>query len=228
MRGLARNNNIYLADSAVAVYYDDLLSSSTFLVGRDDLFIDQVEVLLGPQGTLYGRNAIGGLINTISKRPSDHFNGEVRFAYGSYDYSKIEGTITGPITDKLAFRLSGYFLNQTKGYFTNVAPGGKSEGDVRKDPYGDFQLEYKDDSNDFWLDVNGASAIHDRGGPGALLGTPITGPYEGAQVGSGALTFNPNFPFSGGGRPRPAVALVPGPTHHPAADRIHRFVDDEA
>ena len=52
MRGLARNNNIYLSDSAVAVYYDDFFSNSTFLVGRDDMLIDQVEVLLGPQGTL--------------------------------------------------------------------------------------------------------------------------------------------------------------------------------
>jgi len=49
IRGLARNNNIYLSDSAVAVYYDDFYSNSTFLVGRDDMLIDQVEVLLGPQ-----------------------------------------------------------------------------------------------------------------------------------------------------------------------------------
>ena len=67
MRGLARNNNIYLSNSAVAIYYDDFYSTSTFLVGRDDMLIDQMEILLGPQGTLYGRNAIGGLINTISK-----------------------------------------------------------------------------------------------------------------------------------------------------------------
>ncbi|HXV01003.1 MAG TPA: Plug domain-containing protein, partial [Caulobacteraceae bacterium] len=47
MRGLARNNNIYLSDSSVAVYYDDVFSNSTFFVGRDDMLIDQVEILIG-------------------------------------------------------------------------------------------------------------------------------------------------------------------------------------
>src|SRR5580704_14664096 len=130
MRGLARNNNIYLSDSAVAVYYDDFFSNSTFLVGRDDMLIDQVEVLLGPQGTLYGRNAVGGLINTISKRPSEDFGGEIRVIGGNFGYSKIEGTVTGPTPiDGLTYRLSFYDLNQTQGYFKNLT--GPTEGDVR-------------------------------------------------------------------------------------------------
>jgi len=54
IRGLARNNNIYLSDSAVAVYLDDFYTNSTFLVGRDDMLIDQVEVLLGPQSVISG------------------------------------------------------------------------------------------------------------------------------------------------------------------------------
>ncbi len=66
MRGVARNNNIYTSDSAVAVYLDDFYSNSTFFISRDDMLIDRVEIDLGPQGTLYGRNAIGGLINTTS------------------------------------------------------------------------------------------------------------------------------------------------------------------
>lgn len=141
MRGLARNNNIYLSDSAVAVYYDDFFSNSTFLVGRDDMLIDQVEVLLGPQGTLYGRNAVGGLINTISKHPSEDFGGEVRAIIGNYGYTKIEGTITGPVSgiSGLTYRVSAYDLNQTKGYFRNLT--GPTEGDVRHDPYVDVMLE---------------------------------------------------------------------------------------
>jgi iron complex outermembrane receptor protein len=143
MRGLSRNNNTYTIDSAVAIYYDDFFAQTTFLVGRDDMLIDQVEILLGPQGTLYGRNAIGGLINTLSKRPTDVWSGEVREIAGNYGYNKIEGTISGPIIDNLTFRASFYDLNQTKGYFTNLVPGTPSEGDVRHDPYADLQFEYK-------------------------------------------------------------------------------------
>jgi iron complex outermembrane receptor protein len=169
MRGISRNNNVYTSDSAVAIYYDDFYSNSTFLVGRDDMLIDQVEILLGPQGTLYGRNAIGGLINTLSKRPTDVWSGEVREIAGNYGYNKIEGTISGPIIDNLTFRASFYDLNQTKGYFTNLVPGTPSEGDVRHDPYADLQFEYKTDKDDLWLDMNALTFNNDRGGPGGLL-----------------------------------------------------------
>src|ERR1700722_12065468 len=96
MRGLARLSNTLSADSSVAVYNDDLYSTSTFLVGLDDLFISQIEIERGPQGTLYGRNAIGGLINTTSRRPTDDFSGEFRAEYGNYDHSNFEGTVSGP------------------------------------------------------------------------------------------------------------------------------------
>jgi len=224
IRGLARNNNIYLSDSAVAVYYDDFFSNSTFLVGRDDMLIDQVEILLGPQGTLYGRNAVGGLINTISKRPTNDLTGEVRAIAGNFGYTKFEGTISGPIPliDGLTFRLSGYDLNQSKGYFTNVA-GGPTEGDVRHDPYVDLQLQYKDDKNDIWLDSYVLGFNHDRGGPGSLLGTPETGPYDGAEATGGQLVFNPNFPFSGHAVPGSVVGQVPGLTNNPALNNIRDF-----
>jgi iron complex outermembrane recepter protein len=242
MRGLARNNNIYLSDSAVAVYDDDLFTNSTFLVGRDDLFIDQVEVLLGPQGTLYGRNAIGGLINTLSKRPSDTFGGEVRVAEGNYAYTKVEGTVTGPIplpgVDGLSFRLDAYFLNQDDGYFTNLH-GGPSEGDVRHDPYGQLQLQYKNQDNDIWLSMYDLTFNNDRGGPGSLLGTPTSGPYNGALVGSGELFFNPNFGVLPGVGATSAVGgvatgpvlgsvtgLVPGLTNNPAQQNIRTFAHD--
>ncbi|HLK25043.1 MAG TPA: TonB-dependent receptor plug domain-containing protein, partial [Caulobacteraceae bacterium] len=142
MRGLSRNNNIYTSDSAVAVYDNDAFTNSTFLAGRDDMFVDQVEVLLGPQGTLYGRNSVGGLINVQSRRPSNDWTGEIREIYGSYSYNKIEGTISGPLPiDGLKFRLSAFDLNQNDGYFKNLA-GLHSTGDVRHDPYVELQLQY--------------------------------------------------------------------------------------
>src|SRR5579859_2611695 len=223
MRGLARNNNIYLSDSAVAVYYDDFFSNSTFLVGRDDMLIDQVEVLLGPQGTLYGRNAVGGLINTLSKRPQEDFGGEVRLIAGNYGYTKIEGTVTGPVpgVNGLTYRLSAYDLNQTKGYFKNLT--GPTEGDVRHDPYFDAMLEYKNDKNDIWLDAYTLWFNNDRGGPGGLLGIPTSGHYDTSETQPGQLVFNPNFPFGGGAVPGSVVGIPAGLTDNPALKNIRTF-----
>ena len=223
MRGLARNNNVYLSDSAVAVYYDDFFSQSTFLVGRDDMLIDQVEVLLGPQGTLYGRNAVGGLINTISKRPSDELSGEARVVVGNYGYSKVEATITGPLGGGWSFRASGVDLNQYQGYFKNLA-GGPSEGDVRHDPYGDFQLQYKGDKNELWLDAYVLGFNNDRGGPGGLLAIPTSGHYDTAITTQGNLTFNPNAPYNPANVvPGSVVGMIPGSTDNPALKNIRTF-----
>jgi iron complex outermembrane receptor protein len=208
IRGLARSTNIYLADSSVAVYYDDFYSNSTFLVGRDDMLIDQVEVLVGPQGTLYGRNAIGGLINTISKRPTDELSGEVRADVGNYGAYKLEGTVSGPIAPHLDFRLSGYYDVQNQGWLQNVVPGAPSEGGVKHDPYGDFQLEYKNDNDDLWFDTYVVGFNGDRGGPGSLLGTPTAGSYGTALTTYGQLVFNPNFPYGGGAVPGSVVGQI--------------------
>ncbi len=227
MRGLARNNNIYLSDSAVAVYLDDFFSNSTFLVGRDDMLIDQVEVLLGPQGTLYGRNAVGGLINTISKRPSEDFGGEVRAVVGNFGYSKTEATITGPVAgiDGLTYRLSYYDLNQNQGYFRNLT--GPSEGDVRHDPYVDAQLQYKNDKNEIWFDAYTLWFDNDRGGPGGLLGIPTAGHYDTSETQPGQLVFNPNFPFGGGAVPGSVVGIPTGLTDNPALTNIRTFAHSQ-
>ncbi len=197
IRGLSRDTNQYTADSSVAVYYDDFFSNSTFLVGRDDMLVDQVLVLLGPQGTLYGRNSIGGLINTVSKRPTSDWSGEVRVTSGNYDYEKVEGTISGPILPNLSFRLSGYYDSQSQGYLKNIVPGEPSEGGVRHDPYGDFQLQYKGDRDEIWLDTYVVGFNGDRGGPGSLLGNPTEGDYGTAPTTYGQQTFNPNYAYSG-------------------------------
>jgi iron complex outermembrane receptor protein len=208
MRGLSRATNIYAQDSSVAVYYDDFFSNSTYLVGRDDMLIDQVEILLGPQGTLYGRNSIGGLINTISKRPTDELSGEARAIIGNYGYTKFEYTISGPIAPHLDFRLSMYDENQTQGWLNNVAPGQPSEGGVKHDPYADVQLQYKTDKDEIWIDAYSVGFNGDRGGPGSLLATPTAGSYGTALTGTNQIAFNPNFPYGGGAVPGSVVGQV--------------------
>src|SRR5262249_5635461 len=68
LRGIGRLTNSFGADPGVANYNDGIYTAFAVFAGKDPMLIDRVEVLRGPQGTLYGRNAIGGAINTISKR----------------------------------------------------------------------------------------------------------------------------------------------------------------
>lgn len=220
IRGVARDTNSYLTDSGVAIYNDDLYSTTTFLAGRDDMLIDQVSVQLGPQGTLYGRNAIGGLINTISKKPTRTLTGEFRVEAGNYGYNKVEGTISGPLTDNLSFRVSGYNVEQDQGYFKNLSGG--TLGGVRHDPYGDFQLQYKGARDDIWLDAYTFSFNGDRSSPGALIGTPTTGSYETSLLGPSELFYNPNFPYSGGAVPGSVVGAIPGYTDNPTNRNIRQ------
>src|SRR3954452_13220159 len=107
LRGVGRLTNVQAADPGVATYSDGVYTSSTVEAGKTPIFVDRCEVLRGPQGTLYGRNSIGGAINVISKRPTEDPYGEVRATIGNYGRTLFEGAISGPITEGLQFRLAG-------------------------------------------------------------------------------------------------------------------------
>lgn len=116
-------------ESSVAVFIDGVYRSRTG-VGLNELGeIERVEVLRGPQGTLFGRNASAGLINIVSKKPAFEFGGGGEVTYGNYDLWRFAGGITGPITDTLAFRLDGVAV-QRDGFYRNITQGGDSESKV--------------------------------------------------------------------------------------------------
>ena len=116
-------------ESSVAVFIDGVYRSRTG-VGLNELGeIDRVEVLRGPQGTLFGRNASAGLINIITRGPEFKFGGNAEGTYGNYDQKRLALGLTGPITDTLAFRVDGVYVNRD-GFYKNVTQGGGSEGRV--------------------------------------------------------------------------------------------------
>ncbi|HXH00082.1 MAG TPA: TonB-dependent receptor [Sphingomicrobium sp.] len=104
-------------ESSVAVFIDGVYRSRSG-IGLNELGeIDRIEVLRGPQGTLFGRNASAGLINIISKKPSFVFGGHGELTVGNYDLRRLAGGITGPITDTLAFRLDAVGVKRDGFYY---------------------------------------------------------------------------------------------------------------
>jgi iron complex outermembrane receptor protein len=82
--------------------------------------VSRVEVDAGPQGGLYGRDAVGGAINVVYNTPQPTPGGYLTAAYGRYNYSEVQGAINMPIDDKLAVRLTGWNFNQTQGELYNA------------------------------------------------------------------------------------------------------------
>jgi outer membrane receptor protein involved in Fe transport len=111
-------------ESSVGLFIDGVYRSRTG-VGLSELGeIERVEVLRGPQGTLFGRNSTAGLINIVTKGPSlsDGFSGNFSGTYGNYNYARLDGAVNLPLGDTAAARIDAVW-QQRDGFIENVTPG---------------------------------------------------------------------------------------------------------
>ncbi|MBL8771953.1 MAG: TonB-dependent receptor [Phenylobacterium sp.] len=128
LRGIGRFSNNRSTEGGLAMYNDGFYTSSVTAFAQSTLFLERTEVLRGPQGTLYGKNAIGGALNIISKRPTDDFYAEARGSYGNYDSKALEAAVSGPLFAGIRGRLAGSWGNIGKGVFENLNPAVPDEG----------------------------------------------------------------------------------------------------
>jgi outer membrane receptor protein involved in Fe transport len=115
IRGVGRNFRALGGDPGVATYYNGVYSPDFGIASSENALYDlaRVEVLRGPQGTLYGRNSIGGALNYVTRAPTFEWSGEVRGQLGRFDGREYFGFISGPVIDDvLAFRLVGNSLRR--------------------------------------------------------------------------------------------------------------------
>jgi len=175
LRGAGRNTFYVGNDPGVASYTDGFYSASSSELFKTPLFIERTEILRGPQGTLYGRNAIGGAINMVSKRPADEFGGEIRAAVGNYERTKIEGVVSIPVAENLRFKIGGSQDWQREGFIKNV--GTANDGASIKRTYFEVQMEAElGDKTDVYVRYN-RSNWDDTTGVGDRLSNLVT-PYD--------------------------------------------------
>ncbi|MCL2914174.1 TonB-dependent receptor [Shewanella corallii] len=121
IRGLSQVRN---GESPVAVSVDGVLQISPNQFNQDLYDIAQIEVLKGPQGALYGRNAIGGAINITTKKPTDELTGYAELDLGNGGLKAISGAVSGPVTDELSYRITAQYRD-FDGLIDNVYLGQK-------------------------------------------------------------------------------------------------------
>lgn len=107
LRGVGSENYGPGGDPGVPIHINGHYTQSTAYIFRDMLDVQRVEVQRGPQGTLYGRNAIGGNVNLITRRPTKNFEGSASVEVGNYNRRMVQAVVSGPISDSIRARVVG-------------------------------------------------------------------------------------------------------------------------
>ncbi len=122
IRGVAQNDFISNQESPVSIYIDDVYLSQMSSAGFMLFDMERVEILRGPQGTLYGRNATGGLVHYVSKKPTAELDGYAQLTGGEYGQVKFQGAAGGALTDRVLGRIS-VATHHNDGYIDNRVLG---------------------------------------------------------------------------------------------------------
>ncbi len=124
IRGVGdETNQNAIAAPSVALHMDGIFVASKFSLRTDFIDLERIEVLRGPQGTLFGQNSTGGTINVISKKPTlDEVSGKVDLTLGDYGLTKTRGAVNLPLSDSVATRMS-FVITDRDGFTDNIVTG---------------------------------------------------------------------------------------------------------
>ncbi len=167
LRGIRPTESIYGQDPTVAVYFSDVVMRPANATNLSMYDLQSVQVLKGPQGTLFGRNSTGGAILLTPKRPGDMLGGNIMFGFGNYGHREAEFGFDAPVADNFAMRFAGRWKD-SDGYQSNHAPGrlGEKRGggenrSLRASAVWDLSENVENYTILTWdeLDLNGRTAV---------------------------------------------------------------------
>jgi len=168
IRGIGQSDFNFALEPAVGFYVDDVYHASLFGTSFDLLDLERIEILRGPQGTLFGKNSIGGAVRLISQKPKDHFEASMEGTYGSYDRIDLRGMVNIPlIDDQLALRVS-FASKEREGYVDRV-----DFACAYPELAGDLTPTVSDHGNSCKVGTLGGESV--RAGRAALRWTPAAG-----------------------------------------------------
>jgi len=142
IRGINVNDFGAGTSPAAAVYVDGIYKASNINSGPQLFDLERVEILKGPQGTLWGKNTTGGAVSVITRKPTEETEGFVQVGFGSYDRVELEAAVGGALTDNLSTRLSVQSITSDGPYKTVTFPGQPAPGSVPIDATADSRTQF--------------------------------------------------------------------------------------
>lgn len=143
IRGFGNGANNPGIESSVGVFVDGVYRSRSASQIGDLVDVERIEVLRGPQSTLFGQNASAGVVSIVTRKPAFTPGGSLEASFGNYNSQVYRGYVTAPITEKVAFSLSGNY-NKRNGYFENLATGNAINDRNRYDLRGQLLANFTD------------------------------------------------------------------------------------
>ncbi len=187
IRGVGGDPRNIGIESGVSLYIDGVYTGRTAGYNQDLANVSQIEVLRGPQGTLFGKNTTGGVINIITEKPSDTFKGLVNGSYGNYNAFNLKGSVSGPLADNLFVGVT-LAATQRDGYINNLFDGRKLQNVNRRG--GRLQLVWNAPFAKFYWTLD--RTVSD----GDLIFTQLAPPYTGNAAPYGAVSTRFNVSFN--------------------------------
>jgi outer membrane receptor protein involved in Fe transport len=193
LRGIGFNTINLSATSTVGTYVDEVAYPYPFMNSGPVFDVSRVEVLKGPQGTLFGRNTTAGLVNVVTNKPGDEFEASMSADYGNYDTWNLEAMVNLPISDNIQARFAIRSENSDEGWQRSVSRPNEDRGTIDKLGYRASLAIQATENLDINLSYNGWTNKSDTiAGQGIGL-TPNTDPtfiVPGTSGPSSASGFN--------------------------------------